>query len=186
MKWSILATIIAFSFFLIGYFGMKEIDYKFLNGKILSISDEHLLDTATPTSILTLSPSPTTTPSPIPTPTTIPTPTITPTPVPTHIPQPQVSPEDIHGFMERFAGQYGIDVNVLRHIAVCESGFNPLAINALYAGLFQFNTSTWKNNRLLMGEDPNPDLRLNAEEATQTAAYLMSLGKFYLWPNCHP
>ena len=120
---------------------MKEIDYKFLNGKILSISDEHLLDTATPTSILTLSPSPTTTPSPIPTPTTIPTPTITPTPVPTHIPQPQVSPEDIHGFMERFAGQYGIDVNVLRHIAVCESGFNPLAINALYAGLFQFNTS---------------------------------------------
>lgn len=186
MKWFILATVITFSFFLAGYFGMERIDNIFLNGKVLSISGESPQDTVLSTPELTITPSPTTTPTPIPTPTTIPTPTATPTPTPTHIPQPQVSSEEIHGFMERFAGQYGIDVNVLRHIAVCESGFNPLALNGPYAGLFQFNTTTWNNNRLPMGEDPNPDLRFNAEEAIQTAAYLMSLGKFYLWPNCHP
>jgi soluble lytic murein transglycosylase-like protein len=88
--------------------------------------------------------------------------------------------------MERFAGQYAVDVNVLRHIAVCESGFNPSAVNGLYAGLYQFNVTTWKNGRVLMGEDTNPDLRFNAEESIQTAAYLISQGKRYLWPNCYP
>lgn len=89
-------------------------------------------------------------------------------------------------FIERFAGQYGVDPNVLRHVAVCESGFRADAINGPYAGLFQFNVNTWKNNRKLMGEDTNLDLRFNAEEATQTAAYLMSIGKRGIWPNCYP
>jgi hypothetical protein len=34
--------------------------------------------------------------------------------------------------------------------------------------------------------DPNPDLRYNAEESIKTAAYLISIGKTYLWPNCIP
>lgn len=101
-------------------------------------------------------------------------------------PQPTFTSAEINGFIERFASQYGIDPNVLRHIAVCESGFNPMASNLGYAGLYQFGPTTWRNYRLALGEDPNVDLRFNAEEAVQTAAYAISLGKFHLWPNCKP
>jgi hypothetical protein len=37
-----------------------------------------------------------------------------------------------------------------------------------------------------MGEDADIDLRLNAEEAVQTAAYAYSLGNDSIWPNCAP
>jgi len=99
---------------------------------------------------------------------------------------PRVSPEEIHAFIERFAAQYGVDPNVLRHIAVCESGFNPLASKFSYAGLYQFGPNTWKNYRLMMGEDPNVDLRYDAEESTQTAAYVLSINQGYIWPSCLP
>lgn len=112
----------------------------------------------------------------------IPTPTLIFSP----IPQPSVSSEEIHKFIERFAGQYGVDPNVLRHIAVCESGFNPIAVNGSYAGLYQFTSVTWKNTRIEMGEDTNPDLRFNVEEAIQTATYIISVGKQGIWPNCYP
>ncbi|MGB6881989.1 MAG: transglycosylase SLT domain-containing protein [Microgenomates group bacterium] len=136
------------------------------------------------------SPTPTPTEEPTPIPTEKPTPTLSPTPTispsPTPEPLPPVSPEEIHGFIERFAAQYGVDPNVLRHIAVCESEFNPLAINNSYVGLFQFGPITWANNRKAMGEDPNPDLRLNAEESAQTAAYILSTRGGGVWPNCLP
>ncbi len=132
----------------------------------------------------TLTPTPTPSPTPTPTPTPIPTPTSTPTPTP--VPQPQFSQEEIHALIERFAGQYGVDPNVLRHLAVCESGFRQEAINGLYLGLFQYAKTTWKNIRILMGEDPDPDLRLNAEESVQTAAYSIAVGKKGIWPNCFP
>ncbi len=182
MKWIVTILISVAVSFYGGYFAVGKISEKYFDKAVLSYSVGGQPQTTVPSP----SPSPTPTPTPIPTATPIPKPTTTPTPTITPVPQPQFSQEEIHGFMERFAGQYGIDVNVLRHIAVCESGFNPLAVNGPYAGLFQFNSTTWKNNRAPMGEDPNPDLRFNAEEATQTAAYLMSLGKFYLWPNCIP
>ncbi|MEJ2441741.1 MAG: transglycosylase SLT domain-containing protein, partial [Patescibacteria group bacterium] len=101
-------------------------------------------------------------------------------------PQPVFSAEEIHGFIERFAGQYGVDPNVLRHLAVCESGFNPLAVKLNYVGLFQFSPNTWIKYRQLMGEDIDISLRANAEEAVQTAAYVLSLGQTYIWPNCAP
>ena len=131
-------------------------------------------------------PTPTNLPTPTPTPSSPPSPSPSLTPTLTPIPQPLFTSEQIHSFIERFAGQYGVDPNILRHIAVCESGFNQNAINGSYAGLFQFGTSAWKNNRTIMGEDNSPDLRLNAEEATQTSAYLISIGKGHLWPNCIP
>lgn len=133
---------------------------------------------------VTLTPTPTPTPTETPVPTLTPEPTLIPTP--TAVPQPLFTPEQIHGFMERFAGQYGVDVNVLRHIAVCESGFNPLTITLNYAGLYQFSPNTWKNYRQEMGEDSNPDLRVNAEEAVQTAAFVLSTNRAYIWPNCVP
>ncbi len=165
-------------FFFIGYIGTGFINDRYFKSKILSETSENTSVVLMPTS--TETPSPTLSPTPSPSP----KPTITPTPTP--IPQPKITSSEIHSFMERFAGQYGVDVNVLRHIAVCESGFNPIAVNGPYAGLFQFNITAWKNNRSLMGEDLDPNLRFNAEEAIQTAAYLVSKGKRNLWPNCYP
>ena len=91
------------------------------------------------------------------------TPTLTPTPKNTPTPKPTpVSSSEINGFIERYAREYSVDANALRHIAVCESGFNPNAKNGPYVGLYQFTTNTWSNNRKIMNEDPNPDLRTNA------------------------
>ena len=136
--------------------------------------------------ISTNAPSPIPTPTPLPTslPTSIPLPTKVPTP--TSIPQPQYTSEQIHGFIERFSTQYKVDANIMRHIAVCESGFNPNAGNGPYAGLYQFSVTSWAANRVLMGEDPNSVLRFNAEEAVQTAAFMVSIGKGWVWPNCFP
>jgi hypothetical protein len=137
-----------------------------------------------PTPTLTPTSFPTVMPTPTPTPTMKPTPT--PTPTPTAVPQPDFSQEEIHGFIERFAAQYSVDPNVLRHIAACESGFNASAVNGPYVGLYQFGITSWRSNRTQMGEDADPNLRLNAEEAIQTAAFIVSKGMGNLWPNCFP
>lgn len=130
------------------------------------------------------------TPSVIPTPTLSPSPKPTPKPTrkptPSPVPQPQFSQAQIYEFTNRFAGQYGVDPNVIRAIAICESGFKADAKYVKYIGLFQFDIPTWKSLRIKMGEDSNPDLRANAEEATQTAAYAISIGKRSIWPNCNP
>lgn len=145
-----------------------------------------------PTPLPTLTPTPrpeddqplAETPTPLPSPTPTPLPTTGPTP--TSVSQPKFSQEEIHGFIERFAGQYGVDPNVLRHIAVCESGFRTDAVNGPYTGLYQFGSSSWVNNRQLMGEDGSLDLRFNAEESVQTAAFIVSKGIKNIWPNCFP
>ena len=128
--------------------------------------------TSTPTETSNPTPEPTEIPEPSEEPTPIPTQTPKPTQTSTPLPQSTFSASDINGFIERFAAQYGVDPNVLRHIAICESGFNPLSINGPYQGLYQFASSTWSNYRRKMGEEENPDLRLNAEEAIQSAAYV--------------
>lgn len=138
----------------------------------------NIYPTNTPTPSPTLTPTPTFTPTPIP--------TSTPSLTPTSVPQPYYSQEQIHSFIDRFSGQYGVDANVLRHIAICESGFNQKSSNDSYAGLFQFNPTTWINTRKEMGEDENIDLRFNAEESVQTAAYVLSVGRDNIWPNCIP
>ena len=148
-------------------------------------SQEKILAVATiasPTPIPTDTPLPTESPTPTPTPKPKPTPAKTPTP----IPQPKYTSQQIYEFIDRFAAQYGVSPDVLRHIALCESGFNPAAHNLSYAGLFQFGPSTWQNIRKSFGEDTALDLRYNAEEAVQTAAYAISIGKKGIWPNCYP
>ena len=144
---------------------------------------------ATPTATPTVTPLPTLNPTPTLTATVTPKPKPTPTktPTPTPIPQPTVSSQQIYELINRFAGQYGVSPDVMRHVALCESDFNPLAQTSKYAGLFQFDTPTWKNLRKEIGEETDPNLRLNAEEAIQTAAYAISKGKKdILWPNCFP
>lgn len=149
----------------------------------------------TPELTLTTSPTPiiTETPSPLPTTTTsitpslaiIQTPSPTPTPTKTPIPSPAKS-EEINSLINRFSIQYGIDPNILRHIAICESGFNSSATNGPYIGLFQFGSTTWQNLRLEIGENHHPDLRYSAEESIKTASYALSKNKSKLWPNCTP
>lgn len=129
------------------------------------------------------SPSPTISLSPAPTRYPTPKPTFTPTPLP---PVKKYTPQEINAFIDSYSGQYAVSPHVLRYIATCESGFNPLAHKNIYAGLFQFSISTWKTYRRRIGEDPDPDLRYDANEAVQTAAYVLSQGKNHIWPNCTP
>lgn len=88
--------------------------------------------------------------------------------------------------IDKYSVERGVDPNVIRHIAICESGFNPKAKRYIYAGLFQYDGATWKSYRKRMGENPDPDLRYNAEEAIKTTVYIVSLKRLYLWPNCAP
>lgn len=150
----------------------------------VEVTDEAALPTMLPTVSVEsmVSPSATLAPSPIATPTALPTVT----PSLSAIPESPFTSEEIHGLFEKYSSEYGIDINYLRHVAVCESGFNPLATNHIYAGLFQFAPATWKSFRNIMNEDPDPVLRFNAKEAVKTAAYLFSIGKSTLWPNCVP
>lgn len=157
-----------------------------------------LENTPTNAFVPTKKPTVTSTPTAKPTNTSTPTATITQTPHPTiqtSIPTPtqsstalisKSSSQEINGYVDRFASQYSVDPNVLRHIAVCESGFNSLAQNGPYAGLYQFSEGSWANYRKQIGESVAPDLRFNAEESVQTAAYVISVGKSSIWPNCLP
>lgn len=135
----------------------------------------------TPTS----TPIPTATPTPSPTPTTTPTPTplptATPTPSPTPTPLPQSSYESD---FDNASSQYNVSKDKLKKIAICESGINPGAVNGPYGGMFQFTSETWVSTRRQMGRDENPDLRFNAKESIDTAAFKISNGGERAWLNC--
>lgn len=136
----------------------------------VEISTQDAPETATeiPTIIPTATPRPTSTPSPTP------------------VPQPVYTDQEVYGFIEAYSAQYGLDPNVVRHIAQCESGFNQTAVNGAYVGLFQFGTSAWVTGRAAMGEDADLNLRLNAEKSVHTATYLLAEGRTDLWPHCMP
>lgn len=147
----------------------------------VNVLGEAIENTPSPTLI------PSQTPTLVPTPTESPTPSPTKEPTPTPLPTPSpIPPSEINALIDRFAGQYAVDPNVLRHIAICESGFKPSAANGPYIGLFQFAKTTWKNLRREFGENIDDGLRFSAEESVQTAAYALSKGKKGLWPNCAP
>ncbi len=116
----------------------------------------------------------------------LPTPSPTPTPTLTPTPTPGASSQQINGFIDQFSGQYGVDPNKIRHTALCESGFNPGAVNGPYAGLFQFDGRTWQTYRNRMGKDADAALRIHAQEAVETAAYVYSVNATGIWPNCIP
>ena len=94
------------------------------------------------------------------------------------------APEDIITLIEKYAGEYGVDRNMMVGIAKCESGFRSNAVNGPYAGIYQFVSGTWISNRRAMGLDENLDLRYNAEESVRTAAFKMSRDGFGAWPVC--
>lgn len=116
------------------------------------------------------------------------------TPIPTPTRKPTLSPtptrvvyksSDFDEWFTKYSQKESIDRNLLRRIAVCESGLNPRAVNGIYGGLFQFSTGTWISNRRAMNMDTNPDLRFNPEEAIGTAAFRIATVGIHAWPNCH-
>ena len=150
--------------------------------------DPTFTPTITPTQTLAATKTPTKPPAktPAPTPPLTLSPTFIPTPT-TKLttPYPQLtSPYDT--LFAEFAGKYGVDANLLKKIADCESHFNPGVVspNGLYAGMYQFTEGTWRTHRLAMGADPNPDLRFGARESIETAAYVISRWGAGSWPAC--
>lgn len=136
-----------------------------------------IFTTPTPTPFPTDTPTPTPTPIPTPTPSPLPTPTPTPLPLP-------VNASDINALIDRYAGQYAVAADSLRHIAMCESGYNPAAVNGPYGGLYQFSASAWKTYRSMIGKDTDPALRFSAEESVRTAAFVVSIKSYSPWPSC--
>src|SRR3989338_6982295 len=118
---------------------------------------------------------------------------ITETPVPSATPRPsatvtptpnRISAGDLEAFFSKYAEKESVDRDLLKKIAVCESGFNPAARNGIYGGLFPFSENSWQSLRRIMNLDTNPALRFNAEEAIKTAAYKLALNGRAAWPNC--
>ncbi len=141
-----------------------------------------LVLSVTPTTPVTaptdlLVPAPSSAPSITPSPTENPA-----TPTPTAY---VASPTQIDGWFEQFSREYGVDIGLLRKIAVCESGYNTNARSKHgYGGMYQFSESSWKSTRSHMGLDTNADLRFNAEEAIKTAAFKISRNGTGAWPAC--
>jgi hypothetical protein len=156
---------------------------------LLAILGSHLFPSPRPmvlsaefeiTPIPTIVPS--STPTPSPRPTLVPSPTLKITPTPAF----SYTPGEIYEMYNQAAIRYSVSADVLRHIARCESGFNPSAKNYIYLGLYQFDSRTWSSYRNKMGLNPDPGLRTNPKEAINTAAYAISLGHGKIWPNCFP
>ena len=158
-------------------------------------SDSEVLSITIETKEAEITPSPTpvvtNTPTPVPIKTNIPTllPSATPIPTPTPTIQPTPiaqapSPADLENFFARYANEYGVDINMLKRIADCESHFNPAAINGPYGGMYQYTVTSWASKRIEMGLDVNPELRFNAEESIRTAAYTILHYGVGIWPSC--
>lgn len=117
--------------------------------------------------------------------TPVPSPTFTPTPKPTRTPTPlPFTSADYERWFSIYSSNQSINREVLKKIAICESGLNPRASNGIYGGLYQFSTSAWISTRIRMNNDPNPDLRFNPEEAIKTAAFKIAVSGVSSWPLC--
>lgn len=104
---------------------------------------------------------------------------------PTYAPQIAVSsgvPFDEH--FTKYAAAFNVSRDLLVRIARCESGFREGAVNGPYLGMFQYLESTWQSTRNAMGENPDPALRANAEEAIKTSAWKIAHGGIGAWPVC--
>ncbi|OGV97593.1 hypothetical protein A2W24_06140 [Microgenomates group bacterium RBG_16_45_19] len=101
-------------------------------------------------------------------------------------PQKTLPESPYEALFTQFANQFGVEVQLLKRIAWCESHYHPDSYNRSggYGGIFQFSSSTWQSTRRAMGLDPNPDLRFDAEQAIMTAAFKIAAGGVRAWPVC--
>lgn len=125
--------------------------------------------------VITETPVPTSTPSPTVTPSDTPTPSITPI---------LLESSELDELFTKYSSEYGVDRDLLRKIAVCESFLNPSAHNRDYGGMYQFSVNTWITTRRSMNLNTDLNLRFNPEEAIKTAAYKIRNGGASSWPNC--
>ena len=79
---------------------------------------------------------------------------------------------------------YGIEREILKKIAWCESHYNSGSNSGPYGGMYQFTVGAWKGARNRMGQDENPDIRYSAEESIKTAAFKISRDGTAAWVNC--
>ncbi len=84
----------------------------------------------------------------------------------------------------KYGEEYGVNADLLKHIAICESGMNPDAVNGPYGGIFQFHPGTWASNRRAMGLTDSESLRFNIEESIRTAAFKINRDGVGAWPVC--
>ncbi len=95
-----------------------------------------------------------------------------------------IAPGEVENMINGYAAQYGVDPNLMKSIAKCESRFNANAVNGSHAGMYQFKDTTWVSTRRAMGLDTNPELRFDAQEATKTAAFKLAHGGKQAWAQC--
>ncbi len=95
-------------------------------------------------------------------------------------------PAQVEEWFQKYGGEFGVDPIKLRNIARCESNFHPDSVNAggPYLGMYQYLESTWVATRTDMGEDPDPALVFNAQEAIKTSAWKIAHGGIDAWPVC--
>ncbi len=175
MKYTIVISVFVISLFLI---------FTTINNVLISRHDkENISMQITPTSILLSSDTRNYDEYIIITLTLTPTLTPTPTPVPTITPTP-ISLTALEYLFTKYSGSESISRELLRKIAVCESGLNPNARNGIYGGLFQFSEGSWITTRRKMNMDTNPNLRFDLEQSIRTAAFKIALDGPNAWPNC--
>jgi hypothetical protein len=136
--------------------------------------DQELMLTPVPEATIIVSPSP--------------KPTLKPeaTPALTKAPVAVVPVSDYEPLFEQWSAHFGVDINLLKHIARCESRFNPAAVGGIYGGMYQFSSSTWQSTRAAMDHETDPNLRFDANEAIKTAAFKIASGGQSAWKNCLP
>lgn len=125
-----------------------------------------------------------------------PQPTNSPTPAPTNFVEvesttakpttPPVAASTFDPIFSQWSSHFGVDLNLLKYIAKCESRFNPDSVGGIYGGMYQFSASTWKSTRTAMNHDPDPNLRFDPAEAIKTAAFKIANGGKMAWKNCLP
>jgi soluble lytic murein transglycosylase-like protein len=106
-------------------------------------------------------------------------------PAPTAAPIVRIYPESQYeAWFEQYGSQFGVEPELLKKIAYCESHYNPGAKNGPYGGMYQYLDSTWQATRNLMGLDPDPNLRYDAEQSIMTSAFKIKAGGIRAWPVC--
>lgn len=87
------------------------------------------------------------------------------------------------GLINYYAQEYKINADELRCILKNESGFRKAATNGTSSasGMGQFINSTWISWRKEMGENPDLNLRFDADEMIKTTSFGLSKGRQSHW-----
>jgi hypothetical protein len=80
-----------------------------------------------------------------------------------------------------YAQAYDVPTDYALCIAQAESSLDTHAVNGEYVGPWQWGIPFWEEMRAEMGRDPDPDLRYDLRESTQTAMYAFRRGFQYKW-----